>query len=468
MGMINGWKNYKKNPIWNLEDSYTENFIVIYNENDSLYYAFFTYGFESYQKIGMACSHTPCGPFINQHHISPIINNSTRLGSIIAPCELTNNKWRLYFNIIINKDVRTINYIESSNLITWSNEYVVNLPKVQGYFAQPYVQIVNDEFIMMVTYVEDNIISVNHYVSNDGLTFTQRFKNPFIKPKKDTKYSEGIASPSFYYEDGIYNIFLEGKENNEDWRLFFASQDKNDIVVYETSLTEKNTANPFITKFNDVYYLYYGKKINHKWSIHVCYNSSSIDSDMCLFSNWESNPNYFNTIWKMSGNDWMKKLGEKFSEEYNGKSLIDIGCGTGLLYYYIKNKNIKYTGIDKSSKLMQYFKNKFPKAYIKYSDVRKLSANDNEYDIVVCINVLMYVSKDIKNILKELLRVCKEKLFISIPITDKKTYMELHEGSHIVFNKKEFEKYITDFGGKIIEQKVVDKKRKYVLYEIEK
>lgn len=55
----------------------------------------------------------------------------------------------------------------------------------------------------------------------------------------------------------------------------------------------------------------------------------------------------------------------------NGSSILDVGCGFGDLYGYLRKKNlrVKYTGVDISPKLIEKAKQLYPGANFKVKDI---------------------------------------------------------------------------------------------------
>jgi 2-polyprenyl-3-methyl-5-hydroxy-6-metoxy-1,4-benzoquinol methylase len=87
----------------------------------------------------------------------------------------------------------------------------------------------------------------------------------------------------------------------------------------------------------------------------------------------------------------------------NSKTILDIGCQDLIFYNKIK-ENYSITLADYSP----------TNSLIKKEDVQNLSFEDKSYDIVLCQEVLEHVSNPIAAI-KELKRVAKKQLIISIP-----------------------------------------------------
>jgi len=89
--------------------------------------------------------------------------------------------------------------------------------------------------------------------------------------------------------------------------------------------------------------------------------------------------------------------------KYFGDNLLDVGCSGKTLKQYIK-KNIHYTGIDI----------KEPADVIIDLDRENLPFKDNEFDCVICSDVLEHLER-LHAIFDELCRVSGKSLIISLP-----------------------------------------------------
>ncbi len=67
---------------------------------------------------------------------------------------------------------------------------------------------------------------------------------------------------------------------------------------------------------------------------------------------------------------------------YTTDSILDVGCGAGDLYQFIKDKTIKYTGIDYNPNLINLAKLKFPDTEFKALDLFNLP-KEEKYDWVI-------------------------------------------------------------------------------------
>ena len=68
-------------------------------------------------------------------------------------------------------------------------------------------------------------------------------------------------------------------------------------------------------------------------------------------------------------------------------SLLDVGCGRGFVYEYLKHKN--YQGMDLSSGEIEEARNKFPGGRF---DVGDLFGIEGKWDVVLCSRVLIHVA----------------------------------------------------------------------------
>lgn len=99
-----------------------------------------------------------------------------------------------------------------------------------------------------------------------------------------------------------------------------------------------------------------------------------------------------------------------------GSKILDVGCGTAHLTYWIKEKGFDVYGIEPSSEMFKYAKKNFPDIEIKQGISSKIPYADNCFDLIVAFEVLRYLDND-ENIksYKEFLRVLKPngKFFVT-------------------------------------------------------
>ncbi len=102
------------------------------------------------------------------------------------------------------------------------------------------------------------------------------------------------------------------------------------------------------------------------------------------------------------------KLCELVKENDN---ILDVGCGNGRLWRALKNKNVKYTGIDNCSKLIQLAKKKYSNDDVSFLIDDIISLNNvpnNNFNIIFCIAVLHHIPG--KKLRIEALQNLKKKL----------------------------------------------------------
>jgi len=113
---------------------------------------------------------------------------------------------------------------------------------------------------------------------------------------------------------------------------------------------------------------------------------------------------------------FQEKLLTIFTNEDQNTSLLDAGCGEGFISNYIydqtKIKNI--TGIDINKDSLAFAKSNNKNIKYKKGDIYKLGFKDEEFDIVITLEVLEHLTNP-SQALKEIIRVAKNKIIISVP-----------------------------------------------------
>ncbi len=74
-----------------------------------------------------------------------------------------------------------------------------------------------------------------------------------------------------------------------------------------------------------------------------------------------------------------------FSNRLSSLSLLDIGIGGGRTTFHLKDKVLKYTGIDYSELMIEVCRNRFPEMnseQLQVGDVRSLKFSDSSFDLV--------------------------------------------------------------------------------------
>ncbi len=123
----------------------------------------------------------------------------------------------------------------------------------------------------------------------------------------------------------------------------------------------------------------------------------------------------WNTVEKIRRNHLLKFYKQRY------KKVADIGCRTPYLKEKIEKYGAEYLPVDIS-----------PSKGIIYGDVENLDYKDKYFDVVICSEVLEHVNNPVKA-MKELKRVTKKRLIISVPYEPWFTFWRLMiwEKSHL-------------------------------------
>lgn len=109
----------------------------------------------------------------------------------------------------------------------------------------------------------------------------------------------------------------------------------------------------------------------------------------------------------------------------NGNKLIDLGCGNGRFWGYLRNvgnnkgvKDIQYVGVDNNEKLIKKACENYPEAKFIVGDMLDLPMKDNSIDSIVAIASLHHIpSNDLrKQAIKEMHRILKKNGVLIITV----------------------------------------------------
>lgn len=124
------------------------------------------------------------------------------------------------------------------------------------------------------------------------------------------------------------------------------------------------------------------------------------------------------SVEKFQNSQWVKLEKINFSkrtliEIVKEDTVLDIGCGDGLLMEELKKKGIKIKGIDISSKAVEIAKNRGLDA-IQGDITDRLPFPDKSFKSVLLIDVLEHIFQPLE-VLKEAHRVSTDYVYISVP-----------------------------------------------------
>lgn len=98
------------------------------------------------------------------------------------------------------------------------------------------------------------------------------------------------------------------------------------------------------------------------------------------------------------------------------ESVLDVGCGEGFTLNKLQEEGIgkKWEGIDFSEEAIKIGKKLYPSLDLHKGDISNLEYKNSSFDLVCCAEVLEHL-KEPEDGLKELLRVSKKYLILSVP-----------------------------------------------------
>lgn len=75
----------------------------------------------------------------------------------------------------------------------------------------------------------------------------------------------------------------------------------------------------------------------------------------------------------------------------DGVSVLDVACGNGRLLEFLGPKNVRYTGLDGSQKLITIARERYPDTQFVVGDMQSLSFEDASFDVVACLAALQHL-----------------------------------------------------------------------------
>ena len=110
---------------------------------------------------------------------------------------------------------------------------------------------------------------------------------------------------------------------------------------------------------------------------------------------------------------------EKFSQWVeDGDKILDLGCGNGRLLDLLKNKDIRYVGLDSSPRLVQIAQDEHPGQEFIVGDIMEVTFPSDTFDKAFAIAFLHHIPSEVMrlNILAEARRILKPEgiLFLTV------------------------------------------------------
>lgn len=125
------------------------------------------------------------------------------------------------------------------------------------------------------------------------------------------------------------------------------------------------------------------------------------------------NKNWFNSRYYLL-NDY-KKISNSIFDIFNPTSVLDIGCGNGLLINFFYNKGIDILGVDFSEDAINMAINNFkiPKENFLIHDLKYILNLENKYDVEICLEVAEHIEEIYSDILVRTLCCNSNKIIFS-------------------------------------------------------
>ncbi len=98
---------------------------------------------------------------------------------------------------------------------------------------------------------------------------------------------------------------------------------------------------------------------------------------------------------------------ERIVEKLTTGTVLDVACGTGTLLAMASEKGLKCYGVDLSEGMLTQAQRKVPGAEFQRGSYYRLPYADKAFDQVVATNALSGESIDTREVLREMVRVCK-------------------------------------------------------------
>lgn len=151
---------------------------------------------------------------------------------------------------------------------------------------------------------------------------------------------------------------------------------------------------------------------------------------MSTTTNYEKHQNN-NPLSKVLLKNFYKEL-LIMAKKIPNESILDVGCGEGFTLSELKKNGIgkRLEGIEYIQEALDIGKKLFPDFTFKKGDIYRLPYKDNTFDIVVCTEVLEHLDKP-KDALKELQRVSKKHLILSVPNEPYFTFQRIIRGKNL-------------------------------------
>jgi SAM-dependent methyltransferase len=134
--------------------------------------------------------------------------------------------------------------------------------------------------------------------------------------------------------------------------------------------------------------------------------------------------------------------------ELNGRRIVDVGCGIGMFYRFLRNKRIKfqeYIGIDIVEPFLDYNRATYPEAKFLNVDIFRDPLSSLDPDIVFMSQLFnaRYASSDngavVRAAVEKLFAICREGVVVDFM----SSYVDYREPQHYYFEPEEMLSFAT-------------------------
>lgn len=121
---------------------------------------------------------------------------------------------------------------------------------------------------------------------------------------------------------------------------------------------------------------------------------------------WDAlSPSYdglYDSPWSLYEDEQLGRQLQGLLSEAPGKSVLDIGCGTGLGYRLLRTRGVFYTGLDISSEMLANFRRRHAEVTLIHGSADDLSdlVAGRRFDLIICINVAASFVSDLRRLLR--------------------------------------------------------------------
>ncbi|KJD35934.1 hypothetical protein PW52_09450 [Tamlana sedimentorum] len=145
------------------------------------------------------------------------------------------------------------------------------------------------------------------------------------------------------------------------------------------------------------------------------------------------NLSFYDKYWilnKKNKNSWSYGITivDNLIDNYEFKTVLDAGCGSGDVVRYLLSKGYIAKGIELSeSVLRDYAQDLLNKGIVSQGSLKKIPYEDNTFDVIFSSEVLEHIpEEDISDVVNELYRVSKNYVFLTISLRPSSNFNKYH------------------------------------------